>query len=236
MTPQPEPAELLRCALELAELGWAVYPIYERAAPGVCGCGCAHPHCWEKAKHPRLTDAETDRFHTPAEIERFWRLWPEANIGIHCERSGLLVIDVDRGPHGEDRLPDLVEHFGEQVTDTLTAATGGGGWHLYFSLPDSLPLRTMKGRLGPGIDLQRRSTAPPSGHPSGGRFTWKDGVGPRDRPPAPLPEALRSFLERRPPAAWYARQAPYELADRLHLSMDARQRLRWLQHMGRRHE
>jgi hypothetical protein len=226
-TPQAEGA------LELAALGYAVFPIYEPAAEGVCSCGCMHPHCWERAKHPRIPDREHAATTDRATVARWWRLWPSANVGIACRQSGIVVIDVDVDEDGRDRLPSLIARFGPAVTDTLVSRTGSGGWHLYFQAPQGLGLRTRKGWLGPGIDVQAYCTAPPSVHSTLGRFTWRDGVGPAHRLPAPLPWSLAERIAEQPGVRWYASMAPYWLADRAGLSMDTRQRVRRLQSLLR---
>lgn len=220
MTPQGE------AALELAALGYAVFPIYEPAAEGVCSCGCMHPHCWERAKHPRIPDRERAATADRATVRRWWRLWPAANVGIACRPSGIIVIDVDVDELGRDRLPALIDRFGPAVADTLASRTGSGGWHLYFKAPEGPPVGTRKGWLGPGIDIQAYCTAPPSVHITLRPFTWRDGAGPRDRAPAPLPATVARELVRPPGLRWYASMAPYWLADRAGLSMDVRQRLR----------
>ena len=77
MTTAAAGSRVLDAALEYADLGYAVYPIYEPAAFGVCSCGCLHPHCWERAKHPRV-DWRTEATHDPAVIREWWRRWPNA--------------------------------------------------------------------------------------------------------------------------------------------------------------
>ena len=222
-TPQAEAAR------ELAALGYAVFPIYEPAAEGVCSCGCMHPHCWERAKHPRIANRDTAATTDRATIDRWWQLWPAANVGIACRPSGIVVIDVDVDSLGRDRLPGLIDRFGPAVADTLVSHTGSGGWHLYFQAPPGVEVVTRKGWLGRGVDVQAYCTAPPSIHSTLRPFTWRDGIGPAQRQPAPLPAALAALLQERPGIRWYTTMAPYWVADRARLSMDARQRIRRLQ-------
>lgn len=55
-------------------------PLHTPAGDG--SCSCRKPDCGSPGKHPRtaggLKDASTD----PEAIRRWWRMWPDANIGI----------------------------------------------------------------------------------------------------------------------------------------------------------
>ena len=126
-----------------------------------------------------------------AEVERWYRRWPDANVGIVTGQvSGLVVLDVDPRHGGEDSMAEWAE-AGRRFPDTVEATTGGGGRHLYFQAPKVL-LRNRVG-LAPGIDLRANGgliVAPPSLHPSGRRYAWRAGRGPADRPIASLPDWL----------------------------------------------
>ncbi|HEY0340193.1 MAG TPA: bifunctional DNA primase/polymerase [Steroidobacteraceae bacterium] len=95
----------------------------------------------ERGGHGCL-DATTDI----AVIERWWREYPEANIGIAAGR-GLLVIDVD--PRKNERWLDSLNELA--LPQTLTIRTWSGGWHIYLSFPDD-PRITIGADLLPGID------------------------------------------------------------------------------------
>src|SRR5438445_1681028 len=79
---------------------------------------------------------------------------------------------------------------------TLTAATGGGGWHLFFTHPGGgVELRNTAGRLPgiseslPGVDLRADGgyvVAAPSRHRSGAAYRWVDPA----VSPAPAPRCL----------------------------------------------
>jgi hypothetical protein len=50
--------------------------------------------CAQPGKCPRVkwrTESTTD----PTTIRRWWRRWPDANIGCDYGKSGILVVDVD---------------------------------------------------------------------------------------------------------------------------------------------
>lgn len=169
----------LNAALAYAARGWAVFPLHGIVA-GRCSCrrgDCPHP-----AKHPitrrGLHDATTD----PNGIRGSWDRWPYANVGLATgAASGLVVVDVDPARGGTHSLATLHSLMGS-LPETLTAATGGGGWHLLYAHPGG-ELRNTAGRLPgvgeplPGLDLRGDGgyvVAPPSRHASGRSYSWVD--------------------------------------------------------------
>jgi hypothetical protein len=92
--------------------------------------GCAHPAKHAVTRH-ELREATSDS----ARIRSWWGRWPWANIGVATgATSGLLVIDVDPRSGGTDS-PARLESLMGSLPVTLTAATGGGGRHLFFAHP-----------------------------------------------------------------------------------------------------
>ena len=150
----------LDAALEYAQRGIGVFPL--------------KPRTKVPATRNGLHDATCD----PEQIRRWWRpsnpLW---NIAIR-PASHLLVLDVD--PRSGGSLDDL-----GQFPTTRTASTGGGGFHVWFRYAG--PVR---GKLADtdGVDIKSHNgylVAPPSIHPSGGRYVWID-----EHPAAVLPDHL----------------------------------------------
>lgn len=172
-------------AAALARRGWPVLPCHSPAA-GACSCG---GDCPSPAKHPRTRRGLHQASCDPAQVTRWWRRWPEANLAVRTGAgpagAGLVVLDVDPGHGGEASLVKLLATH-EALPVTLEVATGGGGRHLYFAHPGGrVPNST--GRLGPGLDLRGDGgyvMAPPSAHPSGRRYRWRSG------PLAPMPDWL----------------------------------------------
>lgn len=112
---------------------------------------------------------------TPDEVRAWFEKWPNANVGIVTGQiSNLVVLDIDRAHHGEDSLADMETRHGP-LPETVTALSGGGGRHFYFAASaDPVPLRSRVG-IAPGIDVRAEGgmvVAPPSHHPSGGRYCW----------------------------------------------------------------
>lgn len=173
--------EVRRTALDYGMAGLGVLPLHS-IRQGHCTCGST---CPSPGKHPitshGLDDATTD----PDAITSWWRRWPWANIGGRPP-EGMVVLDVDPRNHGDLNLRALIsEHGGLPVT--LTARTGGGGWHLW--LAHRGPLR---GHLCKGVDLKGNRgyvVMPPSLHLSGRRYRWATVA-----PTAPAPQWLRPLL------------------------------------------
>jgi hypothetical protein len=166
----------LEAALAALARGWVPLPIVPGAKRPLLA--------WEGLQH-----------HAPAEWEvRDWYArWPDAGLGfVTGAVSGLVVLDVDPGHGGTASLSEIEAREGS-LPDTIEAATGGGGRHLYFAHPG--------GRVGnragiaPGIDLRGDGgmiVAPPSLHPSGQRYRWRPGHAPGEIALAPLPGWLQA--------------------------------------------
>ena len=119
-------------------------------------------------KHALVPWAEfQQRLPTEAEVTSWWQQFPNANIGIVTGKiSDITVVDVDVKSGGLETIKTLA------LPATLTAKTGGGGWHYYYRYtPD---IQTGSGRLT-GIDIRNDGgyvVAPPSMHQSGIRYEW----------------------------------------------------------------
>jgi len=165
---------LRAAALAYCARGWSVIPIEPRG------------------KRPLVAWTEyQQRRATVDEITRWFRRWPDANVAIVTgEVSAIVVLDVDERHGGALSLAELDIELGP-IPSTVEVATGGGGRHLYFRHPGG----RVSNRVGlrPGIDLRGDGgcvVAPPSVHPSGGRYAWVLGHSPEEVELAPLPSWL----------------------------------------------
>jgi hypothetical protein len=166
---------VLEAALDYLRRGWSVIPVLtDEKRPAIR---------WLEFQHRRPEEAE---------LHRWFRRWPEANVGIVTGVvSGLVVLDIDQSHGGMESLAALVQAHGS-LPMTLEAMTGGGGRHLYFTHPGGL-VRNLVG-LAPGIDRRGDGgyvVAPPSRHASGHRYSWAPGRSPSEVPPAPMPNWMR---------------------------------------------
>jgi len=189
---------LLDAALGYAARGIPVYPAHWPCpAPGGAspGCSCRHgASCDRPAKHPLVRHGIHDATTNPAQLERWWQRWPQANIGL---ATGIVfdALDID-GPAGLAAPRQFARTAGLRFPGPLVA-TGGGGWHHWFT-PTGLGNRPPRGL--DHVDWRGIGgcvLAPPSRHSSGRAYRWLV-----DLDAAPLPEvpaALRALLDPDPP-------------------------------------
>lgn len=166
-------------------LGWRVMPLHSmlNGKRGLA-CSCGKADCSAPAKHPRVKNGEASN--DLAVVERWWKKWPNANIGFWLEGSNLAALDVDvaKGKKGDELLAHLTREA--QLPRTLVCETPSGGQHLYFKDRDGLPNKS--NALGEGLDIWRGKhylIVPPSDHKSGGLYRWGS-----DAEPAGWPDAL----------------------------------------------
>jgi hypothetical protein len=161
-------------ALDYLSRGWSVVPVGARSKRPIIA--------WQPYQRQRAL---------PNDVTHWFARWPDANVGIVTGRvSSLVVLDVDVAHGGAETFERLLDEHGP-LPATVEAVSGGGGRHLYFAHPGgSIPNRV---ELFRGIDLRGDGgviVAPPSVHPSGGRYRWLPGHGPGSLDPAPMPDWL----------------------------------------------
>lgn len=126
-------------------------------------------------------------------IKSWGRYFPTSNIAIACEQSSLIVLDVDPRHGGEESLRELERRYGP-LPETVEVITGGGGRHLYFKKPQNVRIKNGVNLAGlSGLDIRADGgyvVAPPSIHPNGQRYAWKEGHSPEDIELAPAPQWL----------------------------------------------
>ena len=182
--------DVLASALTCGLKGWRGFPVRCVQPNGECSC---ETNCGRPGRHPQIKNWPKRATTSPAQLQRWWTRWPDANLGIATGvESNLLVLDVD-GDQGEATLAALEDKLGP-LPETLEVVTPSGGRHLYFTHPGGR-VKTGAGQesgLGPGLDVRGDGgmvLAPPSYRP-GGIYEWVDG--PED--PAELPEAWAALL------------------------------------------
>ncbi|MFZ0914499.1 MAG: bifunctional DNA primase/polymerase [Candidatus Korobacteraceae bacterium] len=144
----------LHWALRYARMGLPVFP------------------CKPGGKEPLTPHAFKDATTNLQQIRKWWRLWPEANIGLATgSPSGLMALDLDPRNGGETSWRDL--RAGRTIPKTAKQGTGGGGRHIFFRNPGGIRC----GTLAPGVDVKAEGgyvIVPPSVHPSGETYRWLD--------------------------------------------------------------
>lgn len=218
-------------ALGYAEqFNWYVFPLHEPIFDGegrCIGCTCekyrrsdrcrlkhpymylgSHGKCTTPGKCPRVS-WKTNSSTNPKLISYWWKEWPNANIGIDCGRSNLLVLDYDLYKEHFDGA-DLLTM---EEQETTTSISGGGGQHLYYLQPEDRKFGNAKVGLPTGIDVRGIGgyiVAPPSAHSSGRAYQWEEAYKPSLVKPIPLPLKLYSMLS----LACMPQNCPIEFVDR----------------------
>jgi hypothetical protein len=160
-------------AFAYAERGWHVFPVAGKVP------------LTERGFHDATDDLDA--------VERMFFDDRATGVGIACGASGLLVVDLD-GLAAQEAWADLAASSGGHLP-TLAAETGKpDGLHLYFTGEG----RNTAGKLGPGVDTRGAGgyvVAPPSRHPSGRAYRFRD----PDVDVVPAPTWLLAALEPPPP-------------------------------------
>lgn len=145
--------EILEAAIKYAKRGWSVFPV-------------------KKNKNPYTQRGFYDATKDISIIESWWQKWPDANVAIATGSmsNGLTVIDIDidedKGIYGDESFRDWCDQECVYI-DSLTAVTGRGGKHLYFT---STHPYGCKVRALDGVDIRGEGgyvIAPPSIHQNG---------------------------------------------------------------------
>ena len=150
---------LLDAAIDYASRGLAVFPLKPRDKAPITAHGV----------HEATTNFD--------QINKWWKRYPNANIGIACGKisGGLLVVDVDRKQNGVDGLDSLNEWEREngELPETVRSITGTGGSHLLYRIDGAGKNRV---NLLDGVDIRSDGgyiVAPPSIHPNGNKYEWE---------------------------------------------------------------
>jgi hypothetical protein len=178
---------ILAAALEYQALGWPVFPVNGKLP--------ATPHGFK--------DATLD----PDQARQWWGPGSRLGVALATGRPcGVWVLDVD-GPQGEASLARLEEKHGP-LPATVEALTGKGR-HLYFTMPGTGDVRNSASQVAPGIDVRGTGgyvVLPPSPHPSGRRYQWREGREP-GRAPVADPGAWTAPAPP-PPPTWEPPRGP----------------------------
>jgi hypothetical protein len=177
-------------ALAWASRGLPVFPLFE-VVDG--RCACRRPDCTgaRRGKHPRVLGGLKVATLDEETIRKWWRLWPDSNIGIRTGAPGIVAIDLDT-PAAAAALLELAEG---RPLGGLAIATGRGRqlWYHAPELDDVPSGRDLRGIAG--LDVRARGgyvIAPPSRHYSGVEYRVAGGQF------EPLPTWLYALLRTRP--------------------------------------
>ncbi|WP_395819701.1 bifunctional DNA primase/polymerase [Archangium minus] len=180
-----------------SKLGWRVVPLHFVQSGGACSCPKGDD-CRSAGKHPRLKDWTTEATTDPEQIAAWWRIWPDANVGVVTgSQSGVFVLDVDPRSGGRESLAALEAEHGPLPLTALQATPSGGFHYVFKAVPG---LTNSAGKLGPGLDIRAEGgqfVVAPS-QTTAGRYRWVRP--PWETPPADAPVWLLERLRRMAPA------------------------------------
>ena len=148
-----------------------------------------------RCKTPYVAGGMNSASSSGYQIDEWWRMWPNALIGMPCRQNGTIVIDADRHG-GEDGVELIAAWFRQYEFDSMTVpciGTPNQGYHFMFRRP--LSLGATKGRLASGVDVRDRAYVIAAGSrlPNGREYALWNGT------PAMLAEGLRSRAILEPP-------------------------------------
>lgn len=200
--------KLARGAEWYAQQGWKILPCFGITDGGRCTCNGVHAEPKDIGKHPMIgdwTNRATDDVET---VSAWWQRNPENNIGVYCQGSGFIVIDVDPRSDGIDSFEKFKEMIGIDLPQTVEAFTGvytyqgvqNRGRHIYFRVQDGESfVGNLKSFGLPGIDIKYNGyvMVAPSRHGSGVTYDWAPGCAPWEVQMAEAPEELLEALRKR---------------------------------------
>jgi hypothetical protein len=175
----------IEAALALGRAGMYVFPVDHPGLSLCAGIGKGHdpfsPN-HQRGKHPCIPWAEKATIKDGVILAHWMNGGFPRNIGIHCGKSGLVVVD-------EDRLGEFQRYADEhQVTipPTMVVATAKGH-HYYFAAREDHPLGNKEGAFGTyNINIRAGNgfvVGPGSTHETGVVYRITAPV-----PPTPLPD------------------------------------------------
>lgn len=144
---------LLDAALDLAEMGYRVFPVIEGN---------------KRAALEGWPDRATDDADT---VAAWWDQRPDCNIGLST--AGLVVVDID----GESNPWPADADQAASLQGCPVSLTPGGGRHLIFRAPAGRAYRNSVGRVAPKVDIRADGgyiVAPPSAIGAKG-YRWAPG-------------------------------------------------------------
>lgn len=173
---------LTKVAVRYVRAGFGVITVWPLRKNRTCACplgkACATP-----GKHPHDNAWQRNAARTPKAVRALLARRPNVHLGV-LPPDGCYILDVD--PRNGGKL-------GGAMPRTVAQRSGGGGVH-YVVRGDAL-----RGKAGAGLDIKRAGrgfvVAYPSGHESGGRYTWAPGCAPWQCKPARAPKWLRLAVE-----------------------------------------
>jgi putative DNA primase/helicase len=188
--------------------GWKLLPCFGITDGGRCTCNGQHAEPKDVGKHPMIGEWNTRATNDAETVKSWWERNPENNIGVYCQGSGFIVIDVDPRSGGVDSFEQFKEMLGQELPNTPEALTGTytyqgqtyRGRHIYFKVPEGEQVvGNLKSAGLHGIDIKHNGyvMVAPSRHGSGVTYDWAEGKAPWQIPMAEAPEFLLQAIRKK---------------------------------------
>ena len=208
MTDKTHAEKLTSGALWYASRGWKLLPCYGINSGGRCTCGGPHPEPKDAGKHPAIGEWNVRATDDVTTVTNWWSNGSENNIGVYCQGSGFIVVDIDPRSGGVDSFDQLESMLDTPLPPTVEAYTGvytyngvtARGRHLYFKVADGEQFQgNLKAAGLGGIDIKHNGyiMLAPSRHVSGVQYEWRDGHAPWQLEMADAPENLLQIVRKR---------------------------------------
>ena len=180
--------KLLQEALKLAAAGYKIFPV----PPNTKKSYVSKSLQWGSGEAWGMTG-------DPALIERYWKRWPDANVGLPTGAvNNIIVIETDTAKghklevDGEVSLQEAEQRLGA-LPITLMAQSPSGSQHRFYVHPGGW-VKNSASEIGPGVDVRGDGgmvVAPPSARKDG-VYHWLN-----KRKIAALPPAWVAELSRK---------------------------------------
>jgi putative DNA primase/helicase len=208
LTPATHHEKLSKGVTWYAKNGWKLLPCFGITDGGRCTCNDKHAEPKDVGKHPIIGEWNTRSTNDLETISGWWARNPDANIGVYCQGSGFIVVDIDPRSGGIDSFEKFEEMLGITLPPTVEAYTGVynylgkevRGRHLYFKVEEGEQfVGNLKAAGLGGIDIKHNGyvMVAPSRHGSGVTYDWADGRAPWQIEMSDAPEELLNALRKK---------------------------------------
>lgn len=191
-----------------ASQDWKIIPCFG-ITNGRCNCNGTHKEPKDTGKHPAINQWNTQATSDISKISSWWDTQPDYNIGVVCNLSGFLVIDIDPrsgGPESFEKFESLLDGALPPTVEAITGeyTIGGGtalrGRHIFYKcdISEDLDGNLNKHKLK-GVDIKHNGYVliAPSRHFSGHCYEWVKGKGPHEIEMAQAPEELLNAIRKK---------------------------------------
>lgn len=166
--------ENIDCAIRLASLGWKVFPCREKQTNYFSQKNGKTVTL--DVKTPYTKNGYKDAVDTFDEIYDLWEPNPNALVGIACEPSGLIALDLDRHPGQADGVNEFVrllsKHRQKAVEVGPAQLSPGNGIHYVFQSSNLPGVFKVPATVGPGIDIRYKGYICTGILENGQRYKW----------------------------------------------------------------